>query len=186
MNIVLTRKTETNRSEFYLAAVKRSGDIFTALTKRISNDGRMIATCSDFKYETIKEAKKKVRDLIKIKMKKQGWLPIDLSLLPAQVVKFLEVPPEMQVTPEELVMILRDAQKERYVTFFDVSGLEEFFDAGIEYIGYETGDVHTFKAFDRFGTLRECFTRRLSHIEPTERAIEAKSLANRMGTKHEE
>jgi hypothetical protein len=183
MNIVLTRKSDTNKSEFYLAAVKRSGDIFTALSKRITNDGRMIATCSDFKYKTEKEAKKKVRDLIKIKMKKQDWNPIDLSLLPVQVIKFLEVPPEMQVTPEELVMILRDAQKERYFTFSDVAGLEEYFDAGIEYLGYETGDAQTFKAFDRFGTLRECFIRRLSKIEPTERAIEAKTLANRMEAK---
>ena len=183
MNIVLTRKSDTNKVEFYLAAVKRSGDIFTAVSKRISNDGRLIAIGPGFKYEMEKEAKKKVRDLIKIKMKKQDWKPIDLSLLPVPVMKFLEVPPEMQVTPEELVMILRDAQKERYFTFSDVAGLEEYFDAGIEYIGYETGDAQTFKAFDRFGTLRECFTRRLSKIEPTERAIEAKTLANRMETK---
>jgi hypothetical protein len=183
MNIVLTRKSDTNKSEFYLAAVKRSGDVYVAISKRITNDGRMIATCSDFKYSTEKEAKKKVRDLIKIKMKRQDWNLIDLSNLPQPVMKFLEVPPEMQVTPEELVMILRDAQKERYCVFSDVAGLEEYFDAGIEYIGYETGDAHTFKAFDKFGTLRECFIRRLSKIEPTERAIEAEYLANRMETK---
>jgi hypothetical protein len=124
MNITLTRKVDQG-VEFYLAAVKRSGDVFIAVSKRIHSNGRVVAFGPGFKYNTEKEASAKVRDLIKVKIKRQDWTPIDLKKLPDPVVHHLEVPPEMQVTPQELLMILRDAERERYMIFSDVSGLEE-------------------------------------------------------------
>jgi hypothetical protein len=181
MNIVLTRKTELGHMEFYLAAVKRSGDVFIAVSKRITKDGRLEAHGPGFNFSTETEANRKVRDLVKIKMKKQDWKPIDLEKLPAPVVAFLEVPPEMQVTPEELVIILRDAQKERYVIFSDVVGLEQYFDAGVQYIGYVVDDDLTIKVFDKTGILRDCFTKRFSSVEFTERAVEAKALKDTVG-----
>ena len=100
-------------------------------------------------------------------MKKRGWLAVDLEKLPPLVVRFLEVPTDMMVTPEELVMILRKAQVERYVVFGDTAGLEEYFDKGIEYLGYVTDDENIIKVFDKFGTPRDCFSRRFQSIEPT-------------------
>ena len=184
MNIALVKLDDSLRDEFYLASIKRSGDIFSVVSKRITKDGRMVASCQDqdnFKFNTEKGAREKIRDLIKTKIKRQGWKPVDLQKLPTPVIKFLEVPPEMQVTPEELIMILRDAEKELYVTFSDVVGLEEYFDIGVQYIGYQTGDDHTHKIFDRFGTLRECFIGRFASVELTERAIEAKAIISRGG-----
>jgi len=99
-------------------------------------------------------------------------VPIGLECLPPGVVRHLEVPPEMQVSPEELVLILRQAHLERYVVFGDNSGLEEYFDIGVQYLGFEMEDKYTVKVFDRFGVLRECFTNRMSSVEPTERAVE--------------
>lgn len=180
MNIALTRKGDQG-IEFYLAAVKRSGDVYTAVSKRIHSNGRIVAFGPGFKYNTEKEANQKVRDLIKIKIKRQNWMPVDLKKLPEPVVRHLEVPPELQVTPQELLMILRDAERERYVVFQDVSGLEEYFDADVEYIGYETDDNQTIKVFDRYGVLRECFKARVKSSSPTERASEAKVIAEKVG-----
>lgn len=170
MNIVLHN---VKGAEFYIAALKKDGDDFIAFGKRVSKDGRLASVGQAFKFHNRRSAELKIRDLAKVKIKRRGWVPINLENLPEKVVRFLEVPPEMQVTPEELVLILRNAQAERYVIFSDVSGLEEFFDAGVEYLGFAVEDEHTVKVFDRFGTLRECFVHRMLSVELTERAVEA-------------
>lgn len=137
-------------------------------------DGRVIAIGQYFSFQTLREAEEKVKDLVKTKIKRRDWTPIDLENLPNAVVKHLEVPPDMQVTPEEMVLILRKAIAERYIRFSDVTGLEEFFDAGVEYLGYlSDDDENILKIFDRFGALRDCFRNRMSLVEPTERAVEA-------------
>jgi len=174
MNIALTKKGDQG-VEFYLASVKRSGDVYTAVSKRIHSNGRIMASGPGFRYGTEKEANAKVRDLVKIKIKRKNWAPFDLKGLPSPVVRHLEAPPELQVTPEELIQTLRDAERERYVVLRDVSGLEEYFDAGIEYIGIDTGPSQTIKVFDRYGVLRECFKARIKSSFPTERASEVRA-----------
>lgn len=172
MNIVLQNLKD---EDYYIATIKKVDDVFYAFGKRIHFDGKVVAICQRFPCASLREAEHKVRDLVKTKIKRRGWKPVDLESLPKEVVKFLEVPPEMQISPEEMVLILRGARLERYVRFWDVNGLEEFFDVGVEYIGFVLADdENIFKVFDRFGTLRDCFKQRMSHIDPTERAIEAR------------
>lgn len=187
MNIALHNPGD---SDFYIASVKKSDDDFVALGRRIGGDGKVISVGLAFKFQDKKAAKDKVKGLIKTKIKRRRWVPIDLEKLPKKVQKFLEVPPEMQVSPEEMVLILRDAKAERYVIFEDVNGLEEYFDVGVEYIGYQTEDKETIKVFDRYGTLREVFLRRMKTITLTERSTEAcmvkaNFLKNREGPKKE-
>lgn len=185
MNIALTKMDESGLPEFYLAGVKKSGMSYIAVSKRVTENGKLVGSSPGFYSYSEHEANVKVRDLIKTKMKKQDWKPIDLEHLPMAVVKFLEVPPGQQVTPEELVMILRETEKERYVTFKDVSGIEEYFDAGVQYLGYEYGEEWMVKVFDKTGKLRECFRRRMEHLELTENAIEATRISSRMKPKDE-
>lgn len=174
MNIALINPSG---SEFYIAVVKRhaNDESFIAVGKRVATDGRLLSMGMAFEFPDQKQAEQKVRDLVKIKIKRREWVPIDLADLPPLVLKHLEVPPDLQVTPEELVMMLRDAQAERYVTLTDVSGMQDFFDPGVEYIGYVTNDSNIVKVFDKFGTLRDCFASRIRLIELTERAVEAKA-----------
>lgn len=174
MNIVLHN---TKGDEYYIVSLKvgQNAGGYLAIGKRVSNDGRLISIGQTSRFQDRKLAERRVRDQIKIKIKRRGWQRVNLESLPVKVVKYLEVPPEMQVTPEELVMVLRKAQAERYVIFKDVAGLEEYFDAGVEYLGYVTDDEHTIKVFDRFGALRDCFINRLLSVDLTERAIESKT-----------
>jgi len=169
MNIALT---SGNDNGFYLASVRKTDKVFLALGKRIDKHGHQVSIYQT-QCESKKEAEKKAKCLARNKMKCRGWSPVDLNHLPPAIVRFVEVPPEMRVTPEELVMMIHDAQLERYIVFENTSGLEEYFDAGVEYLGYETDDKNVVKVFDRFGTLRDCFIQRVKLSYPTERAIEA-------------
>lgn len=171
MNIALQN---VNGADFYIAALKKDGDDFIAFGKRVSRDGRLMSVGQEFRFQNRRMAEAKIRELVKTKIKRRGWVPVNMENLPEKVVRYLEVPPEMRVTPEEMVLILRDAQAERYVIFSDVSGLEEFFDVGIEYLGFEV-DEHIIKVFDRFGSLRDCFVHRMKAVQLTERAVEANS-----------
>ena len=170
MNIVLTNK---DQSEFYVASVKKVDDLFVARGKRVTKEGRLVVVGQEFPSETEKGANASVKRLVKTKITRKGWLRIELEDLPQPVVKFLEVPPEMQITPEEMILIMRKATSERYVIFIDVTGIEEYFDAGVEYLGYVTDDQAMVKVYDRFGSLRDCFANRIKTMRSTERAEEA-------------
>lgn len=173
MNIALRNKTG---EVYYIASIRRNNDVFNAFGNRYDQAGNITARGQQFPFSNQKEAEAKVKDLVKTKMKRKDLFPTSLELLPRPVMHHLVVPPEMQATPEEMVMILKKAQVERYVVFHDVSGMEEYFDEGVEYIGYILeDDEYIIKVYDRYGTLRDCFRQRMSEIKPTERALEASS-----------
>ena len=167
MNVALQSDTG-----FYIASVRKIGGSFAAQGRRVSKDGRLEADGQAFICGSKGEAEHKVRDIVKMKVKRRGWKLVSLEELPKQVVKFLDVPPEMQCTPEELVLALKSAAKERYVVFENVEGMEEYFDARVEYLGYDT-DNGSVKVYDRYGVMREVFQNRLKSMQPTEQAVEA-------------
>ena len=167
MNVALQSDTG-----FYIASVRKIGGSFAAQGRRVSKDGRLEADGQAFICGDKRAAEHKVRDIVRTKVKRRGWKLVSLQELPKQVVKFLDVPPEMQCTPEELVFILRSAAKERYVVFENIEGLEEYFDVGVQYLGYDT-DSGSVKVYDRFGVMREVFQNRLRSVQPTEQAVEA-------------
>ncbi len=82
----------------------------------------------------------------------------------------------MQLTVEEMIGFLKEARRERYIIFKDVSGLEEYFDVDVEYLGCQTRDKETIAVYDRFGELRNVFKKRLASIEPTERCLQLRAL----------
>ena len=106
MNITLY---DTVDKVYYLASVRKiigsdklflipreyTGD-FGVVTKKVSLDGHLLTTGRDFTFETQCEAEKKVRAVIKIKMQRRGWVPVDLEKLPNCVMRFLEVPPDSE------------------------------------------------------------------------------------------
>ena len=174
MNIVLQRKN-AGRMEYLVYSIKRNKDGWESLVKKIGEDGKLIdVRCGIMASE--KAARDRIKTMIHIKMKKQtGWQKVELETLSDKIVKFLEVPPDMQVSPEEMVLILRKAKQERYVYFKNVAGIEDCFDMGVQYLGYVTEDDNLMKVFDKCGTLRDCFIHRLEKMEPTERALEVEA-----------
>ena len=172
MNIVLKRQM-SGRSEFFVYSLKREGVGIGVRVKKITEDGKILSSQTGV-MASEKEAMNRIKTMIHLKFKKQkGWQRVELETIPDKVVKFLEVPPEMQVSVEEMIMILRKARDERYVFFGNVAGFEEYFDLGVEYLGYKTDDSNIIKVFDKCGTLRDCFIHRIDKMELTERAIEA-------------
>ena len=181
MNIVLKKMDETGKvKEFLIYSIKKNG-AYSVVVKKVSGEGRMIETHSEG-YLVEKDATRRLSKMVRIKMTKNPDMKrVEIEDLPAPVVKFLEVPPEMQITPEEMVLILRKATSERYVTLIDVTGIEEYFDAGVEYIGFITDDPKIVKVYDRFGKLRDLFDHRIGKMVGTERAIDV--LANKVEKK---
>lgn len=172
MNIALWNKA---RKEYYIVSVKshaNEDDAFVTRGKRVSPEGRLIEWCEGFAFETKAEAERKCRDLAKMKARKGKGEVIPLEKLPKIVMNFLEVPPDMQLTPQEMIELLANIEREKYVTFKDLNGMEDLFDPGIQYLGFETEDPEFVKVFDKFGQIRDCLKSRIATTEPTERAIE--------------
>ena len=159
------------RREYYLASVRKDGG-FVARGRRVSEDGRLLELCAPFAFASKAEAEARCGDLAKTKGKKKGYVPVPLEKLPPEVQAHLQAPPDMQLTPQEMVALLAESRLELYVVFADVAGMEAWFDVGVEYIGCETGDKDFIRVYDRFGQPRECFRLRACSVKPTERAVE--------------
>jgi hypothetical protein len=164
------------RKEYYIASVRKHANDdgrSVARGKRVAMNGKLLELCSGFEFATEGEAALKCRGLAKMKARKKDYVPVALEKLPKEVQAHLEVPTDMQMTPQEMVAFIVEAKRERYVVFADVTGMEDSFDAGVQYLGYETDDVLMLKVYDRCGALKECFRSRTKSVEPTERALEA-------------
>jgi hypothetical protein len=171
MNIVMQKP---RGSEYYIACVQRDGDIYYAVGKCIRSNGVMREVGRRFPFAKQGDAIRKCKALAKMKERKRKYKNIPLGDVPEKVQQYLEVPVEMQVTPQEMVRLVTQAKLERYVIFEDVDGIEEFFDAGVEYIGFQVeGEPEYLEVHDKFGELRHCFVSRMSSVVPTERCIEA-------------
>jgi len=179
MNIVLKNP---KKQEYYVACVKRDGDVYIAMGKCVDVSGKLREFGTRFNFNTLEAAQKKCKELAKIKVKKRKYSDVPLVKVPEPIQEHLEVPPDMQLTPQEMVALIADARRERYVVFRDVDGMENYFDQGIEYIGYahneDSPDVECLEVYDRFGDLRHCLRSRMASINPTERCIEVGGLAN--------
>ena len=173
MNIALWSK---ERKEYYIASVKEHSNEpgrFVACGKRISEDGHLIERGMSFDFDSEQNARVRCRGLAKMKKRKKGMVDVPLDKLTTAVQVHLAVPSDMQVSPQEMVLIILNAKSERYVTLKSVSGIEEQFDTNIEYLGFDVDEENdVVKVYDRFGVLREVFRDRIATIKPTERALE--------------
>jgi hypothetical protein len=165
LNIVLDNK----KNGFYIATIKKVDGQFLAVAKTVTSGGKFVCACDPFPFSNLKEAETKVKELIKVKIKRRGWIPVDISDIPNPVLKFLEVPSHMQMTEDEMIIFFRGKKFERYIVFKNVKGMEDYFDAGVEYLGYiELGNSGIYKVYDRFSVLRNCSVDRFASVTPTE------------------
>lgn len=126
----------------------------------------------EFTFSERNEAERKARELIKTKVKKAKYVQASIGDLPNNAASHLVADAEKWISPEEMMEMIRRSRHERYVIFSDLTGLEDRFDAGLEYIGIMENDEYV-SVYDREGQICECAVSRFSSIRPTEEALEA-------------
>lgn len=161
--------------EFFIACIKRNGS-YHVYGKYVYSDGRLRVVSKSEAFQTELEAKERCRSLAKTKIRKKGFVEISLCDVPVKIAPFLEVPPGTQITMEELIKMVHENRRERYVIFKDVNGLEGYFDVGVEYLAKTTDEEGVLLVYDRFGNTKQCFAERMESIVPTEDAKLAEGL----------
>lgn len=172
MNIVLKK---TRPVEYYVACVKKNG-AYVVYGKYVTKDGELREHSKSEPFRTESEAVVRCRNLAKMKVRKKGFKELPLDEIPEKVAKHMEVPPNMQVTAEEMLQHIKQARSERYVVFSDVGGMEEYFDVDVEYVAHTTDEEGVLTVYDRFGDSRQCFAERMKSIVATEDAKQAQGI----------
>ena len=176
MNIILKKIRPV---EYYIACVKKhSENSFVVHGKYITIAGEIRAQSRSSEFRAERQALDRCHSLAKTKIRKKNFEEIPLSGIPEIVSAHMEIPVELQITAQELLIQIEEARKERYVVFKKEQGLDDFFDSGVEYLGFVTEDDGIISVFDRYGDSRDCFVERMESIIPTEDAEKAKGLKN--------
>ena len=178
MNFVL--KIPRDGGGYFIISILRDGDEFIIRSKRIDSHGNILVW-NDVKgdgysiahFQTLEEAKKRAQTIAAMKTKKKGMIEILDKDFPDIVKAKLAAPIDSQINQDELMEIVKQFRKERYVIFKDVAGLEEFYDLGVEYVGYITEDPDIIDVFDKFGSVRGVLVSRLQACDDTEQCKEA-------------
>ena len=165
---------DNGRREYYVSSAKRSGSEYVAQGRRVSESGEFIEACQKFFFKTQVEAERKARDLAKVKRSLHGCVHVSEVDVPECVKRHLGFSMGEQVTAEELERMLKDARKERYVVLGNVSGIENWFDAGVEYVGCRSEEDGEYVwVYDKFGNFKELCMERVASVRLTEKALEA-------------
>jgi hypothetical protein len=167
----LMRSIETG--EFYLIGVRMTVDgNYEVLSHFLLADGTIRARGGASVHKSERHAKNKVRSMIRTK-KKREYVCVDMAWLPRRAVKYLQADLDKYVTPEEMKRMVAEAALERYVEFDCVTGIEDRFDEGVEYLALaDTEEDEFYYVYDRNGVKCHCHKSRFSRLEPTERAVE--------------
>jgi hypothetical protein len=125
------------------------------------------------KDKALREVVSRVKKMVKLKIRKREWQ--EVHDVPAHIASFL-VTSEDPISNSQMVSMINAARHERYVVFRDVGGIEDLFDAGVQYLALDTGNPDTLDVFDRFGEIKACFKARFASVEMTE---DGKELAKK-------
>lgn len=174
MNIVLIDPLHQHYYIIYTMESLHGGWVCCA--KTVDNNGKIISMGDKQPSETIKDARNQARHRAKVKVKKKNYCVITIREMPDPVIAHLELPQYMQVPRDDLVKLIEEASEERYVIFKNVTGIEDFFVEGVEYMAHVT-DNGMLKVFDACGMPHVCFPDRMHSVKETERGEEVSSLA---------
>ncbi len=168
MNLV----TRTPEGDWYLVGVRMDVDgQWLTRSVRLTAEGFFLREGFHKTFPDRDEAEDKARDLIKVKVRKAGHIPVSLCQLPQAAVPHLVAETEDWIPPSEMLQLIHTARRERYVTFVDLTGLEDRFTEGLEYIGLTVDDQDYLEVYDNEGKLCTCLRSRLT-IKLTEMAEE--------------
>jgi hypothetical protein len=153
-----------------IQAFRRDGDgAWVAVGRHLNPDGSLILEGFRDSFETKSEAVKRAKQSAKIKCARRGFenRQDNIERLPEFGHRWLVVDRKW-VSATEMVKMIRAARLERYVYFDDVNGIEEWFDKGVQYLGFLTSVDDLMDVHDRFGEMRAVMVTRLARVELTE------------------
>lgn len=161
-------------SHFYLVGVSMDVDgMYVASAVYLLPDGTKRADGGRYRFRFKEQAVEKCRRLLRSKRRHKGFERCGLVLLPEAGRRFLKPDLDDYVPPDEMLRMVSEASREHYVEFECVTGIEDRFDEGLEYLALQDEDEPEFyDVWDRFGELCHCHESRFSRLEPTERALE--------------
>lgn len=174
MNIVLTNATSTL---YYLVGIWKIQDEYTVETKWLRIVGKTILHSSNAveKFKTFKEARSRCRVLAKNKISKKHMVLVGETAISPSIMTHFAPPIGSQMTPEEFLWFVTRVRTERYVTFKDNHGMENF-DIGIQYVGYVVDEPDMMEVYDKNGDLRHILVSKLDTIVKTEDSLKAEAL----------
>ena len=182
MNLVLraTRPNGLNSStqanpvneftgDWYVVSVRKLTNMWAVRGKILNAAGGLTLICDERLFPSLESAKDACRKQVKRKKTMRKYVDANITDLPQAALVHLEPDSDSFVSAEEMVKMIKEAKQERYVWFKDVSGLEEYFRLGLEYLAYLTEDQNIYTVIDEFGMRRDCLDSRFEKIEDTER-----------------
>lgn len=190
-NIILWKTGEDGELLYLLVVVRPCDNQFIMRSFAFIRDStgeRRVQPLSGEVVPTWDYARKRAKKYT-VRKSKSGWTEVaEGAQVPVYVRRCMAVAVDRVVSPEELLQLIRQAEIERYVVFRDNTGLEDFFDVGVEYLAEEDNDPHCIKVYAKDGSLREVLRDRLDSVEETEnvqeiqKAIASKDCNERCGS----
>lgn len=166
-----------NQYKWYLVTVSLNTDgLFLVESFSFDKDGNLNEKGLREVFCKRKNAENRSKRAIKTKIKRRNYKEVDPNRLPAKAKCYFKPDLDLSVTPDQMKKMIEDAKREVYVYFNNVTGLENYFVDGIEYLGYyDTENEDIINVYDKFGSLRSCSKNRFSDIISTERQEEIQS-----------
>ena len=171
MNVV-TVAPDGSYYRIYSVAMESTGK-YRVQGVKVSPAGLVLSTGAEL-LPTLEAAKDRLRGLIRVKKKKQDEGEFPISDLPEPCRKFLLPDVETSMSPDEFIVMVRRARRERVVVFKDIDGLNGAFMPWDEYVGFqdpEDEDIVIVTGDD--GRTYNCSTSRFESVRPSDRAVEA-------------
>ena len=167
-----------DKGEYFLLGIWRAGEAsYQVVAIYLLRDGTKRADGGRYNFQSERAAIGKCYQQLNIKRRKKGFEKVELDQLPEPGKVFLKPDLWTFATPDELLEMAKHADQERYVWFNIVTGIEDRFDEGVEYLALQDLDEPDYyDVWDRFGVQCKCHESRFSEIRLTERAMEIRGM----------
>lgn len=161
---------------YLLYCIHKMPDGYAVRSKQIADDGRVSNIMDIEQYKLVTEARDRIRTLVKLKQERKGLSLVHFEDVPPFVFNHFENEETDIVSNDVMLAQIDAAKRERYVTFSDVTGIENRFDLDVQYLALDTGFKETLDVTDKFGEVCTCFMSRFSSVELTEDGKEASKI----------
>jgi hypothetical protein len=169
----MNRVMKDQQGNWYIITIQKTGSgkfPFVVEGFHLWQNGSLRSKGGTRIFSTREEADRCVKRMVRNKKKVRGFLDSDVTALPNEGIRYLRSDVEKQMSNDEFLDFVRSIKRERYVFFEDVTGMEEKFDTGLEYLGILNEDSDYIDVYDRFGNPCTCHLERFSKIVKTERS----------------
>ena len=177
MNIVLKNP---KTPDYYMVGIWKEDNSYVVKSKQLYcvdvfvqlTNTNVVAT-----FESLQGAKRRCHVWAKIKESRKAVVRVADDNVPSTILPHFAPATESRLTESELLALVIWTRRERYVVFNNVSGMERYFDTGLEYLGYTTDDPDLFDVYDKCGKLRSVKASiRFQSVVKTEDCLKAETV----------